>query len=725
MPSEEIDTSIDGAPPESGMGVDDVLYILFRQKWIILFFLCLGVVGAAAVRILRPPFYSSQAELNVPYVTDRGVGPNQGDSMVHSTDSGAQGIINTEVSILKSLDVASNVAWIVGPQRILAKRGGGSDIMSAAGMICSGIEADAPQHSSVLTINFRHPDPAIVQPVLSTLIEVYKQKHLEVHQGLLDDYYRNRRDDLKTQLENIQEKLKGLKKNAGVLFVDDSKHAYQTQIVRLQNELLDAQRELEERKAVMGAAGQAIVDKGTNVDLTLGPEQIEEYTTVLADLNAIKQTERVLMREFKSAYPLLQSARERKDRLTREKEALLAKYPSLTQMNATGSGTGTNGIGTGFAADVADIKRLVARVAKLDSQLNLLQTNAAKVLEIEPQIAELELQREMTSTNLLYYSTSIEHQRSSESLGAGKVINIKVFQSPTPPARDDSKMKKKLMTVFGGCVATGLVLAFLIEMFVDRSLRRRVDVERRLNIPVLLNIPALGRGTAALLNSPVKGEETALTIGGGNPALQEYAEGLRERVMTHFEVKNMGDKKPKLVGLTSCGAGAGVTTLAGGLAAALSKTGNGNVLLVTMNPEKGVAHSFYNGKPGCGLAQVLEPARRSEAQVQDNLYVANLEVEKRENKSKVSRNGVTSLMPKIQGSDYDYIIFDMPPVSETSSTPRMASHMDMMLLVLESEKTNHHKAKRANTLMQDSGATVTAVLNKYRKYVPERLAQEL
>ena len=129
----------------------------------------------------------------------------------------------------------------------------------------------------------------------------------------------------------------------------------------------------------------------------------------------------------------------------------------------------------------------------------------------------------------------------------------------------------------------------------------------------------------------------------------------------------MGDKKPKLVGLTSCGAGAGVTTLAGGLAAALSKTGNGNVLLVTMNPEKGVAHSFYNGKPGCGLAQVLEPSRRGEAQVQDNLYVASLEVEKRENASKVSRNGVTSLMPKIQGSDYDYIIFDMPPVTQVTA----------------------------------------------------------
>ena len=32
------------------MGLDDVLYTVFRHKWLILGFLCLGVLGAAAVR---------------------------------------------------------------------------------------------------------------------------------------------------------------------------------------------------------------------------------------------------------------------------------------------------------------------------------------------------------------------------------------------------------------------------------------------------------------------------------------------------------------------------------------------------------------------------------------------------------------------------------------------------------------------------------------------------
>jgi len=188
----------------------------------------------------------------------------------------------------------------------------------------------------------------------------------------------------------------------------------------------------------------------------------------------------------------------------------------------------------------------------------------------------------------------------------------------------------------------------------------------------------------------------------------------------------MNLKKPKLVGVTGCGKGrSGVTTLASGLAAALSKTGAGNVLLVDMKNEQGVAHSFHNGKPGCGLSDVLEPGNRAEAQVEHNLFVASMQEESAGANLKVAPTGFTHLMPKIKGSDYDYIIFDMPPVSATSSTPRMTGYMDIVLLVLEAERTGQQTAARASALMRDARANVAAVLNKCRPHVPAMLGQEL
>ena len=69
----------------------------------------------------------------------------------------------------------------------------------------------------------------------------------------------------------------------------------------------------------------------------------------------------------------------------------------------------------------------------------------------------------------------------------------------------------------------------------------------------------------------------------------------------YFEQRNM-THKPKLIGITSCAAGSGVTTIAAGLAAALSETGDGKVLLVDLNLEHGGAHPFFGGKPACGLS---------------------------------------------------------------------------------------------------------------------------
>jgi hypothetical protein len=50
--------------------------------------------------------------------------------------------------------------------------------------------------------------------------------------------------------------------------------------------------------------------------------------------------------------------------------------------------------------------------------------------------------------------------------------------------------------------------------------------------------------------------------------------------------------------------------------------------------------------------------------------------------------------------------------------------MDMVLLVIESEKTNQDVVLRVNKLLAESKANVSTVLNKSRNYVPAKLHQE-
>ena len=122
-----------------------------------------------------------------------------------------------------------------------------------------------------------------------------------------------------------------------------------------------------------------------------------------------------------------------------------------------------------------------------------------------------------------------------------------------------------------------------------------------------------------------------------------------------------------------------------------------------------------------GLEEIL--STRESAQVQDKLYVV-AEEPGQEKLSRILPQRFTKLVPKLKASNFDYIIFDMPPVSQISITPRLAGFMDMVLLVIESEKTNRDLVQQATTLLSQSNAHVGAVLNKTQAYVPTKLYQE-
>lgn len=80
--------------------------------------------------------------------------------------------------------------------------------------------------------------------------------------------------------------------------------------------------------------------------------------------------------------------------------------------------------------------------------------------------------------------------------------------------------------------------------------------------------------------------------------------------------------------------------------------------------------------------------------------------------------------PKLKADAYDYVVFDMSPISPASVTPRMSGHMDLVLFVVESERTKDYAARNACNLMRDSRANVRAVLNKYHNPVPGWLAHD-
>ena len=83
------------------------------------------------------------------------------------------------------------------------------------------------------------------------------------------------------------------------------------------------------------------------------------------------------------------------------------------------------------------------------------------------------------------------------------------------------------------------------------------------------------------------------------------------------------------------------------------------------------------------------------------------------------------LMPELRASEFDYIIFDMPPVGLTSPTVSMAGLMDKVLLVLDAEKTDRDVLKRRYTELAEGKAHVSCIYNKVKRHAPRWVQGEV
>jgi Mrp family chromosome partitioning ATPase len=570
----------------------------------------------------------------------------------------------------------------------------------------------------------------------------------------MGDFLTQETDQLRSDLADTEDQLKKALDKAGVVSLEDAKKSYGDQMARIRQDIFSAEADLAERSAILQAIGKrssglpppANGKSDAKQNLSAVPSaQVDEYNSLCSRLDLLRTKEQGLLAQFTGENEQVKEIRTQIAETENSKSKLEGKYPALARSAVISSSTpnGTQGEPVDAAAEAIQLTALQSRIKVLNSQLDEVRAEASSLGQMEGTILELRRKRDLEETNYRYYQASLEQARINEALGAGRVSNISEIQTPSPPFVDSAKSSKIIGLLIAAGVIIGLGWAFFIEMVFDRSVRRPIDIERTLKLPLFLTIPDLNRSglrrvakakakhasreskvpeaSKTTTESAPKGRSgTELALWDDANLLRPFHETLRDRLIGYFENINL-THKPKLVAVTGLGKDSGVTTTAAGLASCLSETGDGNVLLVDMTVGQGSAQHFYRGETVCGLEEIL--AARSSAQVQDNLYVV-AEEPSSDKLSRILPQRFTKLVPKLKASDFDYIIFDMPPVSQISITPRLAGFMDMVLLVVESEKTDRDVVQRATALLAESKAHVGAVLNKLQTYVPPGLHQE-
>jgi succinoglycan biosynthesis transport protein ExoP len=728
-----------------GIAVGDVLFTLFRHRMLILGSVLAGLVAVAVVRFVKPPDYESTAQIYIPYVIDlKAVNPSDPTSPITSTGLGGDVVMNTEVEMLRSFDTALDVVDVIGAEKILARYGGGSNRLGAAGVVASGMKVSPPR-TMTLTVTFSHRDSELVQPVMEEIVKAYMRRHSKIHIKASEEVLEQRLGDAQASLAATEEEIKALKNDSGVPNLRERIELISKEYSDLQSKLLKDLIELAGKKAMLGEFGMV-----TNASSTPIPaDKIQDYSDVITIIEDLKRQYRsMVLGDYNTNHPLVVRLEVKLQAQQSRRTVLEQEYPALKNyisvpVRDPGPG-GTNSARFDLESEWAKVSILERSVKSDQAVLEKLKDEAFRLMELEPRLTQLERQRDQAKKDYEFILDS-RQKASVDSASPGAVVNMRVTQSPTPPRLNQKKLLKLLGIAFGGCVGMGVGLAFLFDLVLDRSIRRPTQLARGLKLPVLLTIPDATREAAGFLSMWTRNQNRKLVRSQSTPSpngptgavaawrpdnqLQLHIEGLRERVITHFEARNL-EHHPKLVALTACAERAGVSTLASGLAAMLSRTGSGSVLLVDLNGSPGATHSFYHGKPGCGPSESMDTDVSSEARNgsshDPNLAVAKMPAHqsRSDRLAEMLPPDFNELRPKLRAEAYDYVVFDMRSISPASVTPRLSGHMDLVLLVIESEKTKDYAARRALELLRESRANVAAVLNKYHNPVPAWLAHD-
>ncbi len=717
----------------SGLNLSAILFALFKRKLTIMVCAVVGIIAAAAVYFFYPPVYESDAKLLVRYVLERSaVDPIEGASATASSKT-VDTVIGAEVAILSSWDLAVQVAQAIGPKRLLPRSGEAATEGDAAATVSAGLTVIPTKGSNIIFVSYKNRDPQMATLVLQELLSRYFIKHLEVHRSAgAFDFVTQQTDQVRTRLNQTEDALRSLRDKTGITSLKDGSESLTTEAAKTQEQLSAAEAELAEQQALVNQMGGAQPDASPKAEAS--KRDIEKYQFLVLRSETLHKTETDLLSKYTPANKRVKINQRQIKEVEYQKLDLEKKFPDISTKAAalkakTGGSQGKN---SDIISERARLAGIGAKTEALRSGLRNIQEKMKQLSGLGLQMQELERKRDLDEANYKYFAASLEKARIDEALDPSKMPNISAVQRPTPPMLDTKTRNKIVLGLAGGGAALGIALALLSGLVLNRTVRRPLDLETQLRIPLMLSIPhtATRNGHLALPwnGSPANPEALAtrphqsrLAPWEAGHFIRPYCQAIRDRLGLYFEIKHL-THKPKLVGVAGFSEEAGTSTLAAGLAASLSETNDGKVLLVDINLGPEDVHPFFQGKPAYSLTAALK-RNSAIASAADNLYLATVG-SPHSGPAQLGLKRFFDMMPNLKASDFDYIIFDMPPLGQTSPTWGMAPFMDKLLLVIEAEKNNREIIKRGYRKLVAERDNVEVVVNKTRSYVPKWLDAE-
>lgn len=726
-------------PNDLDLNIHAVLQAILRRRMWIYVSTATMILAAALVCLFMTPQYKAESKLEILKQDTSGLSLSSGGSTSFDATSDPLDFhltLQTQLAVLRSDTLSWRVmkelklvdAKDVNPNPTPSSTAGTPQVTEvsdpapdkraarALKRFKSHLKVDAISGTRLLTVSYMHPDPRMAAKIVNQLVSDYIEYNFQVRYNATSkatDWLRRQLVELKSQVEESQERAVRLQKESGIFGEDEHHNVVLTRLEQLNNEVTSAEadRVIKESVYKLSRSGNPELIAGM---LGAQPERnTPEAANPASLLNNLRQQETTLGAEYADASAKYGPA-----------------YPRLIQIKQK-----LSSVRASLAAELGK----VAERAKNEYELAASREAAARkafaeqkevAAQMNDKATEFLIAKHEADSSRALYEHLLEKLKEAGVLAGLHSSALHILdpaEVPTLPARPNVPLYLGFGLLAG--LFVGLVSVFVVESM-DRTVRDVGQIETTTYVPVLGVIPdarSIGTGIQQLLKSSVRKAPTetvqdSLILSLHNAALSEAFRAVR----TSLLLSRLGESS-KVLMVTSGMPQEGKSFASLNLAAAFVHNG-ANVLLVDADLRGGTLSRVLNQRAEMGLSDVIRTMLKTGSDLSSNQMLfedasaAYSQIDQVPGLTFIPAGECSHDASELLGSQhmsalieswrkrFDYVLIDTSPVVAVTDAVVLSSKVDAAIVVVRFAVTNQPCIQRTIRLLRDVQAPRLSVL---------------
>ncbi len=573
------------------------------------------------------------------------------------------------------------------------------------------LKVEAVPTTDILNLKYSDDDPEMSANVVNQIMKAYIDSNLKTNQEEANKAGRfidSQLPSAEDALNKASEELRNFRTRNGIVDLERESAANINSAATLQDQLGQARAQLADvTRQEQAVANQLGLELGQAIDLA-SLSQSAGVQEALGQLQAVQTRLVTEQSRFKDTTPQIQTLKQQEADLNALLQARVSEAVGANVSIPPGAlqpGDIKRNLATNLAALQSQRIGLDGRISTLSGLLANYRTRALQTPTLVKQEGELQRNQDIALTA---YQNLNARRQEIEVAKNQQVGNARILQNALVPTQAASRMRLVLLAA-GAMVGLllGVAAAFFVDA-IDKSLKTVKDAEAQYGYTLLGLVPRFETSDTPTILSPSADDISPRVIAMTSPRSMIH----EAYQMLQANLKFMSlDKKVKTIVISSAVPREGKSEVAANLAATMAQSGR-KVLLVDADMRNPSQHHLWGLVNSVGLSNVVvdqSELRQAVKPITSNLSILTAGVMPPNPLAILDSEAMTTFLETV-AKDYDYVLFDTPPLAGTADAAVLGKMADGVLIAVRPGVADAGSVAAAKSLLDRSEPNILGLV---------------